>query len=213
MRWLDETAIMDATSGKRVAVVGNAGRMVGDGLEYGEEIDGFDTVIRFNRALPIPGNLKRMLGGRVTIWAGCEFSYGGWCLSGKPEIWWRWERIPHRVRLRRDCKARGIPAFAASWKSLDKLRVFDYLGIAELSKMPKYPPRGGRPSSGARVVHLLTEYGDPKELILYGFDFFRSHSWPTGGRAGNAHSGGLEYEYMVRNLGFREVKPLVYEWR
>lgn len=51
------------TLGKRVAIVGSSGRLSGAGL--GSDIDGYDEVIRFNRA-PTEG-FERDVGGKTTL--------------------------------------------------------------------------------------------------------------------------------------------------
>jgi hypothetical protein len=145
-----EEELLAAIRGKSVALVGNAPSL-GEGRR-GEEIDGHDLVVRFNR-MPL---LSYASHGRRTDWLATAFNLGPGHVRRrevKVILWMQppLKSLPGWVARR----GKGFHLYDA--RRLERLR--DKLGAP--------------PSFGARIVDMLMR-GAPGAVDLYGFDFMRS---------------------------------------
>jgi len=146
-----QSALLDAVSGKRVALVGNA-RALAE-ADFGPEIDAADLVIRINRA-PMPDARSH---GTRTDWLGLavRLSDADRARIGAGRYLWM---SPKRKRL--DYATASSPGFYLH-------PLADYAALKAKLDAP--------PTTGAMLIELLAR-APLTSLTLYGFDFFASLS-------------------------------------
>lgn len=163
-------------NGRRVVVVGNASSIIGQGR--GKEIESYDVVARFNQGYPWvhPADL----GTRTDIYVSC----GDVPIRFMDRLNPRWFMTSNE----RPNNAQFEPfTYPEEWK-------------CELEAALD----GERPTSGIRLLDLLSRETRPACVHLIGFDFLRTPSWH--GRLSEAHSGLDEEGYVRRHLPY--VKAL-----
>jgi hypothetical protein len=161
--------------GKRIAIVGSsADWMLGRGAfeehgDVGGEIDGHDTVIRFNWEVPDLLQRSRLGGAKDTsVLLGGKFFHELWLHAGCPDLWLTaWSDQMEKVwwwgeHYKGGCRCDGLWLWCipAAWNLKRKI------GLA---------------SSGVMAAELCAKGmgvgAYPSEVNLYGFDHFRSPGW------------------------------------
>lgn len=145
------SALMDALSGRSVALVGNA-RALAQGTQ-GAQIDAADLVIRLNAA-PLPGAVSH---GSRTDWLAMSIPVDAATIAARAPRRLVWvtpkrKRLPWRIA--RDPRFALLPA--AGQQAL----------MARL---------GARPTTGMQMIDLLAR-SHAARIGLFGFDFFASQS-------------------------------------
>lgn len=140
--------------GKRVAVVGNAASL--SESEYGTEIDQYDIVIRLNSCV-IPHTRSH---GLKTNWIATSVALSaGHLTRGHPDyVLWMNPRNETQMPL---------------WL-MDKPDQLFLLKARDVQQLHKQI--GTKPTTGLRLLNLLRQLGGFTELMIYGFDFFQTHS-------------------------------------
>lgn len=140
--------------GKRIAVVGNANSVRDLAPTTGAFVDGCDVVIRMNMGVPLP-SVVPFIGRRTDIWAvnmrmDFQRTYQGqfrpykYAFVTSPKLGIAPEIIDHAFVIRTEFDE---AAAEVGWKTV---------------------------SSGLRVLRYLIRNIDYKELVVLGFDFFRT---------------------------------------
>lgn len=150
---------------KKVVVVGPAPSIIGS--NQGEEIDSYDIVVRINKALPIPENLKQDIGNKTNVLFNClniSPDNGGYLHIPMLMQKLDWIASPYAavppfdgdIRRFNDQLADRIPFFIPdiSW----------YLNIEK--------EMGTRPNSGILAILCCANF-EPSELYVTGFTFFK----------------------------------------
>lgn len=150
---------------KRVVVVGPAPSIIGS--KQGEEIDSYDVVVRINKALPVPNNLKQDIGSKTDILFNClntSPDNGGYLHIPMLMQELDWVASPYAAvhPFERDIRnfsnqlSGRIPFFIpdSSW----------YLNIEN--------EMGTRPNSGILAILNCLNF-EPSEVYITGFTFFK----------------------------------------
>lgn len=203
---MDLKQVRKLLHGQSVAVVGNAS----SGLRWsrGEAIDDHDLVVRFNTGLPGSQFTRRSgkrdervevkdrqtaFGMRTSVMAGNYFSRLLWIESGEPIIWY--------VRTKR-CKGRQVHE---EWADPTP-------HVYEVKPREELLEEVGRPSCGVIVLDFILARCEPREVRLYGFDFFKSPTWYWAFIATSPHNGRQEEDW-VRRRGFKREEEGVWGLR
>lgn len=150
---------------KRVAIVGPAPSVIGS--KQGEEIDSYDIIVRINKALPIPENLKSDIGSKTNVLFNClntSPDNGGYLHIPMLIQELDWIASPYAairpfdedIRRFNNQLSGRLPFFVpeTSW----------YLNIAN--------EMGTRPNSGVLAILNCVNF-EPSELYITGFTFFK----------------------------------------
>lgn len=169
-----QTEILQALSGKRVALIGNARALAQAG--HGAAIDAADLVIRINGA-PMPAAQSH---GTRTDWLALATRLGAHDrrrLAPDRVLW----MSPKRKRL--------------DWRTANSAGFYlhpleDYQALQTTLGAP--------PTTGAMMIDLITR-SDMNALDLFGFDFFASLSLSGGRTAAQVpHDFGAESRWFDR---------------
>lgn len=158
-----EGEYLSSLVGKRVIIVGPAGYLQGQGK--GEEIDGYDTVVRVNHALPVA--YPQDYGSRTDILYHILSHRGGTAktIVAKEEIEsWDCEWLVSRHDLR-SSRIRTVGQYLQGRKWTAMSHEFCFTIRKEVGSMS--------PNTGvSAIAHLLLS--DLRSLDVVGFDFYRS---------------------------------------
>ena len=164
------TPIRNAVKGKSVAVVGNSPTI----FNSPNPIDTHDVVVRINKAYP--NGMELHLGHKTHILV-CAYNLSPKTIKkeyGTPLLFWAFEPQFAHPYWRHNAYLYGQ---ANRWKLTDKLG-------------------GAKPSSGLIFIDWLCQYGEFKDMTLYGFDFFKEKSWWLPENEEHPHNGGQEEEHI-----------------
>ena len=197
-------SIAELVKGKRVVVVGPAPSIVGS--KQREKIDGYDIVVRINKAIPVPETMQNDIGTRTTILYNCLNVCPGNGGVLDPKVL----KKAGVVHVR--CPYPARPPFLCDIKNAQKL---DWQGIGlswtDTSKYNAWEQgMESRPNSGhCAIMDLLLH--DISELYITGFTFFKGGYYSAYrnlneaqvhermNKAGN-HNQEKQLEYMRRLL-------------
>jgi hypothetical protein len=157
-----------------IAVVGNAQSILSK--NYGTNIDGHDFIIRMNAGSPIMPDSQ---GGRTDVLALSMplSSRDIMSMFGSPQVVWM---TPKRKKI------------------TPELREIISLYYPELCWSKLHTTlREARPSTGAMVINLLTEYLSPSKLSLFGFDFKKTKTFYLDKDHVGPHNYDLEEVYVT----------------
>ncbi len=149
----DLKKIQSLIQGKRVALVGNSRKVLGQQFD----IDCYDVVIRMNDAWQLPEEMKRSVGTRLDLL----------CVSGK----------------KRKIEELAEKAFLVMWMSPKNRDMISKSTCDKIDFYPLdwwqdlYEILGARPSTGCMAVDTVRRLIGDGTLTLYGFDFFQNDSW------------------------------------
>lgn len=153
--WLKKSMLQkdvaDYFSGKSVAIIGNAKSLLES--NYGKDIDGYDIVIRINRADIVNQNAQ---GSKTSVWA-TSFSYDFGYKNYDFCIW----LTPF---FHSDLCYPHQKMFATR-----NIYLYTYQDYCTLHQF-----LGSYPTSGLMLVDFITKYTCFNKLSLYGFDFFKT---------------------------------------
>jgi hypothetical protein len=172
--------------GKRVAIVGNADSLFGRGL--GAEIDQNDVIIRFNRGFvrdaESQGSRTDIIGtGQRLTLDQIDGQHGATFLYWLSPRWWR---IPVWTR--------------AKWQSVEVIPYWNWLSIKRELRL--------RPTSGYVMIRNLMKHTAPKEVNIYGFDFYATPNFYAKPRDVPNHDTDEEREKMLLHLSKRDEYKL-----
>jgi hypothetical protein len=185
-----------------VAIVGSGGRL--RYTKYGEKIDGYDHVVRFNRAPTI--GYEDMVGGKRTLTVANRHVFGNKQLKRKSG----WEQEdPYFIR---NLKNTNILYFARPHRVWDireenvspTSRVFKVSNYSKMVKLIEYPIKN--PSVGYGFVMLCVCSGIKPHL--YGFDIdtdSRDHYWEERDEV-FTHNISYEQERLVELHDAKKIK-------
>lgn len=148
-------SIKELVKGKKVALVGNSGKVVGKNYP----IDEFDVVVRINRAWDLPEAMKKDVGTKLDIL----------CISGGE---------------RKNLESLVNSPFITVWMARKRREEIPEDFAEKISLYPiewwyeLYDELGSFPSTGCMAFDFLRRLiGENGTLTLYGFDFFQSNNW------------------------------------
>ena len=187
---LKEEKFKEFFNDKSVAIIGNAQSLFD--YEFGDEIDSHDIVIRMNSGM-IQKSISQ--GSKTTIWAS-SFPLKENVVNNEfnPKyIFW----ITPKLSVK--------PLYSISFHK--KMFMLPFNVWEELFKNLDET----RPTTGLSIIYFLLEHCSPKNVDLYGFDFFETKSFYLEKiRTDTPHNFSKEKEYVFslmkkyKNLQLRE---------
>ena len=187
---LKEEKFKEFFNDKSVAIIGNAQSLFD--YELGNEIDSHDIVIRMNSGM-IQKSISQ--GSKTTIWAS-SFPLKENVVNNEfnPKyIFW----ITPKLSVK--------PLYSISFHK--KMFMLPFNVWEELFKNLDET----RPTTGLSIIYFLLEHCNPKNVDLYGFDFFETKSFYLEKiRTDTPHNFSKEKEYVLslmkkhKNLQLRE---------
>ena len=187
---LKEEKFKEFFNDKSVAIIGNAQSLFDH--ELGNEIDSHDIVIRMNSGM-IQKSISQ--GSKTTIWAS-SFPLKENVVNNEfnPKyIFW----ITPKLSVK--------PLYSISFHK--KMFMLPFNVWEELFKNLDET----RPTTGLSIIYFLLEHCNPKNVDLYGFDFFETKSFYLEKiRTDTPHNFSKEKEYVLslmkkhKNLQLRE---------
>ena len=214
--------------GKSVAIIGSSSAWMMEGPSLGDEIDGHDTVIRFNLEMPDPGQ-KEILGSKTTVILGSMFHKELWLASGKPDIWATDWCAPKGNRPSHWNFADNIWCVHPDWNRYREVGLVDSGTMAS-----ELTAKGMKVDAFPTVIDLYGfdfwmtpgwRWDTPSRAEQYGWEVFRKnefdfpcefllmqdYSRPYGKGTNSHYSGFAEKEYLGF-LGFIENDNKTWKW-
>jgi len=173
---------------KSVCIVGNAQAILGS--KQGGWIDSFDSVVRMNRGFP---KKKKDQGSKTDIIAlSCSIKEGEYNkYYGSPPVAWM---TPNHE---------GLP----DWISADRL---DFYPVEYWDKLYGKLDQH-RPSTGAMVIDLLSNYIRCEKLRIIGFDFKTTQTLFEKKEHRGPHDWELEREFALSTISTAKNAGLDWE--
>ena len=173
--------LRNLVDGKSVALIGNAESLFDLGL--GKEIDGHDVVIRLNRGFvrdaASQGSRTDVIGtGQPLSLDQINNQYRAKLVYWLSHRWWRMPRWS-----------------AARWQAVE---VIPYKNLTAINKEVRL-----RPTSGYVMIRNLMEHTRPREVNIYGFDFYKTPNFYAKPRDVPCHDTNDERERVLRLLDTR----------
>lgn len=165
-----EKTIQELTVDKNIILVGNSVEILQH--NYGEYIDGFDTVVRFGNGVPTSENYDAV-GKRTDIFVTGFLRYDKRKFYPKDCL-----TLFNRSRIHLDRKPDHYPDFEVTemFSDSELIEIYDLVGAKN------GVVDGARPSAGFVAIQYFLRKCNFSSLTLIGFDFFQKSLSITAGQ-------------------------------